>query len=187
MTTEHLTDESLQRHFDAELEAGERAHAHAHMAACSDCARRFDALLRLHRLLSMAAEHNAADVSFDGMFERIEAGIAGAQDARAADKRPARVVTLANYRRIMPAFAAVAVAAAVLLMVAVPRTAERDDKGRVGATPDRESEGAATPAAHAAAGRSEIVQVDFGGNAGTVFEIALADGSSTPVVWINDE
>jgi hypothetical protein len=31
------------------------------------------------------------------------------------------------------------------------------------------------------------VQVDFGSNTGTVFEIALADGASTPVVWINDE
>jgi hypothetical protein len=38
-----------------------------------------------------------------------------------------------------------------------------------------------------ATGSSEIVQVDFGGNAGTVFEIALADGVSTPVVWINDD
>jgi hypothetical protein len=35
--------------------------------------------------------------------------------------------------------------------------------------------------------RSEIVQVDFGTNAGTVFEIALDAASSTPVVWINDE
>jgi hypothetical protein len=34
---------------------------------------------------------------------------------------------------------------------------------------------------------SEIVQVDFGSNTGTVFEIALADGASTPVIWINDE
>lgn len=34
---------------------------------------------------------------------------------------------------------------------------------------------------------SEVVQVDFGASSGTVFEIALADGASTPVVWINDE
>jgi hypothetical protein len=34
---------------------------------------------------------------------------------------------------------------------------------------------------------SEISQLDFGESNGTVFEIALADGISTPVVWINDE
>src|SRR5688500_9011183 len=34
---------------------------------------------------------------------------------------------------------------------------------------------------------SEVVRVDFGSNTGTVFEIALADGASTPVVWINEE
>jgi hypothetical protein len=34
---------------------------------------------------------------------------------------------------------------------------------------------------------SEISQVDFGNSNGTVFEIALADGVSTPVVWINDD
>jgi predicted phosphoribosyltransferase len=34
---------------------------------------------------------------------------------------------------------------------------------------------------------SEVVQVDFGSNTGTVFEIALADGASTPVVWINED
>jgi hypothetical protein len=38
-----------------------------------------------------------------------------------------------------------------------------------------------------AAVSSEIEQVDFGGKPGTVFEIALADGVSTPVVWINDD
>ena len=38
-----------------------------------------------------------------------------------------------------------------------------------------------------AAVSSEVEQVDFGGKPGTVFEIALADGVSTPVVWINDD
>ena len=36
-------------------------------------------------------------------------------------------------------------------------------------------------------GNTHKVEVDFGQNAGTVFEIALENGSSTPVVWINDD
>ena len=32
---------------------------------------------------------------------------------------------------------------------------------------------------------SEVVNVDFGDQTGTVFEVAVADGVSAPVVWIN--
>ena len=35
--------------------------------------------------------------------------------------------------------------------------------------------------------RSEITHVDFGPNAGAIFDIAYDDGSSTPVVWIDDD
>jgi hypothetical protein len=65
-----------------------------------------------------------------------------------------------------------------LLMIYRP-----DPNGGETTTPD-ESEG---PFAVLESPHSEIVHVDFGGNAGTVFDIAFADGSSTPVVWINDE
>ena len=34
---------------------------------------------------------------------------------------------------------------------------------------------------------SEIVQADFGVNTGTIFEVALAEGESTQVVWINED
>jgi hypothetical protein len=39
----------------------------------------------------------------------------------------------------------------------------------------------------AAAANSEVSQVDFGQNTGTVFEVPVDDDVSTPVVWINDE
>lgn len=39
----------------------------------------------------------------------------------------------------------------------------------------------------AATTHSEVVSVDFGQSAGTVFAIANDDGSSTPVIWINDD
>ena len=50
-------------------------------------------------------------------------------------------------------------------------------------TPPPKSEAAAAAAKTAS---SEVVQVDFGNNAGTVFDVALSDGSSTAVIWIND-
>ena len=48
------------------------------------------------------------------------------------------------------------------------------------------TESAPAPPETASSG-SEVVDVDFGESTGTVFEVALDDGNSTPVVWINDE
>jgi hypothetical protein len=31
------------------------------------------------------------------------------------------------------------------------------------------------------------VKVEFGSNAGTVFDIPMSDGSAIPVVWIDDD
>jgi hypothetical protein len=56
-----------------------------------------------------------------------------------------------------------------------------------GATPAPTARTAPPPKPKVMLANSEVVQVDFGDNAGTVFEIALAEGVSTPVVWINDE
>ncbi len=192
VSIEHLTDEQLQRHYDGELEDADIGRVHAHLERCDSCKERVAVLERLHSLITMSAEDRAneasKDVPFDGMFARIEAGIAA--DAAAGDrseKAGAKVVSLASYRRVVPAVAAFAAAAAVLLMV----TVKPSDRGRVGATPeapesdDQVQRGA--PEAVVVPGRSEILQVDFGSNAGTVFDIAMADGSSTPVVWINDE
>lgn len=72
------------------------------------------------------------------------------------------------------AFGALAIAAAVLLML------YRSEPGQTRASLEDADQ-------LASLSRSEVVEIDFGNNAGTVFEIALADGSSTPVVWINDD
>jgi anti-sigma factor RsiW len=196
VSTEHLTDELLQRHYDGELDDADIERVSAHLAGCETCMEREAVLDRLHALITMSAEDRANEMSFDGMFERIEAGIAAGKHGQTQAKTQAqaqaapsfaKVVSLASYRRVVPAVAAFAVAAAVLLMV----TVKPMDKGRVGATPEapeaEQPEARTTAEANVAPGRSEVLQVDFGSNAGTVFDIAMADGSSTPVVWINDE
>jgi len=74
---------------------------------------------------------------------------------------------------------ALAVAAAVLLMVARPDSTPMDET--YGEDPDGQF------AALERTSHSEITHVDFGLNAGAVFDIAYDDGSSTPVVWIDDD
>lgn len=187
MHTEHLTDELLQRHFDGDLDRTEAVTAQAHLDACGACTKKRVELARLSELVVAASEEIANQANFTGLFERIERGIA---NERASDAHGARVVSLAGRRR--PAYATVsavvagfAAAAAVLLMVYRPSTKMLPDAAAPqtapSATPQTAPPLAITPS------HSEVVQVDFGSNAGTVFDIALADGSSTPVVWINDD
>jgi hypothetical protein len=108
------------------------------------------------------------------MFGAILSGIAadtGALPNVAANDTARKVVSMKRARRFSsagPVAGALALAAAVMLMVY--RFDRSDDN-------DYDSSEA----------HSEVVQVDFGSNAGTVFNIPLADGSSSPVVWINDD
>jgi hypothetical protein len=78
--------------------------------------------------------------------------------------------------RAAPALGAVALAAAALLMVV------RQDN-----LPGDMNDAHSYETTVAAVGHSEVVQVDFGTNAGQVFDIPMSDGSSIPVVWIDDD
>ena len=178
MSVEHVSDDTLQRHFDGELEPNERAEASAHIGSCDSCTARLRVLARLQELIRGAAQDAAADVNWQGMYERIEQAtrIPAPAPAPAITSKPATATARARWFRGagMSAAGAIAIAAAALLMVY-----RADPDPGDGGLPDDGDLGLA--------GRSEIVHVDFGENAGTVFDIAFADGSSTPVVWINDD
>ena len=173
MQAEHPSPETLQRFFDAELTPGESASAKAHVASCQACSAQLASLRRLHELVVMAADDTTHAANFDAMFARIERGIddpaPASNDATVSPLQSRRVRHLLNAG---PALGALALAAAVLLMV------YRRDTSQTPAT----EEPYEVSVAH-----SEVVEVDFGANAGTVFDILLADGSSNPVVWIDDD
>ena len=168
----HPNPETLQRYFDAELAANESADVRAHVASCEPCTAQLASLERLGTLVQMAAEDSAQQVDFDAMFANIERGIASTEQAP-----PKRDVMSQRVRRLSnagPALGALALAAAVLLMVYRPDVSQ---------TPSNEEPYEVT----AGNVHSEVVEVDFGANAGTVFDILLSDGSSNPVVWIDDD
>lgn len=183
--TQHLSDELLQRHHDGDLSSSEEAEARAHLERCSECRAQVAALQRLRLFLQLSADEAAHDADFEGMFARIEraadgtSGSAQGKEERSAQVAQAPAPAPAKVRRIRPmgpALGALAIAAAALLMV----FREGPPADDAGGEPQGEQL-AMLP------GRSEIVEIDFGNNAGTVFDIALEDGSSVPVVWINDE
>lgn len=207
---EHPSTEHLQRSFDGDLPKSEAAGVRAHVASCGQCQRELDRLRRLGDLVRLAMqpeagsrvargavpaaaastdpEAPAAAASTDpdkrqaihpddDAFARMFANIESALDSTAAHSAPQATRTPPRLRlvyRAAPALGAVALAAAALLMVYRPDT-----------TPTEIDE--APFEAVASVAHSEIVEVDFGSNAGTVFDIPLSDGSSIPVVWIDDD
>ncbi|MEY4582519.1 MAG: putative zinc-finger [Pseudomonadota bacterium] len=183
MNGEHLSTQQLQRGHDGELPEQEATEFRLHLAACPDCQGYLDQLTRLGGLVKMAAQDMGATVAqpdFDRMFGAIERAItADAAPLITAAPKIATVRTLKTKNawlyRGAPALGAVALAAAALLMVF------RQEQLPGDATDQPSYETAMITS------RSEIVAVDFGSNAGQVFDIPMTDGSSIPVVWIDDD
>lgn len=203
MSTEHVQEEALHMHFDGELAPDEAASVQRHLAACADCSKRLSSLERLRELVARSAQEAASEVDFEAMFGRVEQGTK-AQPAPALLERLTLWVSESLQHNPLKVwapvggFAAAAAALAVVLArggAGVDGDPELARRGVIEETrePKRErtmiAEGPGPKAAGAnvESNASEVVQVDFGSNTGTVFEIALADGASTPVVWINDE
>jgi|SRR5688572_29340867 len=175
MNAEHPTTERLQRSFDGELSRAEAEAVRAHVASCAQCTRELDSLSRLGELMRIgaSADYDSSQVDFSRMFANIETAIDADNVTPLRAARPAKPSRLRSVYRAAPALGAVALAAAALLMVYRP-----DQQGELDDAPYE---------AAIAAGHSEVVEVDFGPNAGTVFDISLSDGSSIPVVWIDDD
>lgn len=178
-----LDDETLQRLLDGDLNAREAKQARDVIAKSEADAARYRSFQRLHGLMQVAADEMATGLDSDAMFRNIEAGI--------ANDRPGVLALLGAWfseffehrsQVWMPMAGASVVAAAVLLTFYSPEPPHESAVVSGGGEP-----AAVVPVEAAPAPSSEIVQVDFGANSGTVFEIALAGGKSTPVVWINDD
>ncbi|MBN1655441.1 MAG: zf-HC2 domain-containing protein [Deltaproteobacteria bacterium] len=183
MNTGHLEDELLQRYFDGELSNGSAAEVKQHLESCESCRRRHRSLERLRAFINMTVTDAAREVDFNALYGRIEAGVDKARD----EKKVVSIRTRLGATLRRPVLiASVALAAAVMIIIF--RTAPSEPVARGGAGRKRSERTVLVDSRSAIKLRnSEVVQVDFGANTGTVFEIALAEGVSTPVVWINDE
>jgi hypothetical protein len=121
---------------------------------------------------SVSTEWTGA-VDSDALFARIEAEIeVPASSIEPVQARPPvlRVVPGRRERRIWGAVVATGLAAAAAILLAV-----------LSWPAEKASE--STPVARG----SEVVEVDFGANTGTIFEVEGGAGESLAVVWIDDE
>lgn len=211
MSDERSTDELLMRYFDGDLSEAEAANVAARLESDADMRAKHAALSNLNKAIGANTAQVSADVDFDALYARIETGIAAdaQQTAPAADAERAPAPGL--FERLgqflgglveapgqlwVPA-AGLAAATAVALVVSQSGTPSGGDQRSAPGgdetaklpepPPARDNSDIPPPPPPVALASSEVVQVDFGDNTGTVFEIALAEGVSTPVVWINDE
>jgi anti-sigma factor RsiW len=190
-----LDEETLNLHFDGELAASHASGAQRHLEACAECEKRLAALERLRELVVLSAETAAEGVDFDRMFGQVERDLSAQPQLSWLERMKTLLSELVEHRpmQVFVPATGVALAAAWLVFsgspegnpasapVASDRSAPQAARGERDPGVERERMMLAEKL------DSEVVQVDFGENSGTVFEIALAGGASTPVVWINDE
>lgn len=197
MNQGHLEEERLHRYFDGDLRGGEAAAVAEHLASCDECSARHRTLSSLRSMLELAAAESARGVDFDAAYARIARGVREPRPVGLGERLSLWWRDLAEQRPsrlYVPLAGTLAAAAALLVVVLRGEPAPSPPQARQApAVEDAPEEQLARPApprrekVMLASASSEVEQVDFGDNAGTVFEIALADGVSTPVVWINDE
>jgi anti-sigma factor RsiW len=181
---EHVEEESLQRYFDRELEAPRAEQVARHLEACPHCAERRTALAGLRQAIAVAVTERGHELDSEALFARIEQGIRERPAPGLAERLSVRWRDSPEQRTRqiwIPAAGTLAAAAALLLFL---RGAPQ--QGAQGVVPGQDELGQGATA-RIAVPNSEVEQVDFGGKAGTVFEVALTEGVSTSVVWINDD
>lgn len=194
MSIEHVQEDALNMHFDGELAPGEAASVERHLASCGECSKRLSSLQQLREMIVMSSDQVASQVDFDAMFGRIEQGTKAAQAPGLWDRLTLWITESLEHNpmRVWAPAGGLALAAAAALAFALKAAApsvqgNEEIQAKKNGIIEESREKLNRDKMMVAANASEVVTVDFGSNTGTVFEIALADGASTPVVWINEE
>jgi hypothetical protein len=194
--TAPLEDEKLQQYFDAELAEEEMSEIRAILAESEGDQRRLDALARLRELVNLAADADAEGLDSEEMFDNVRLGMRTGQSMRVihGGAEPTREPpkSLEPWKLAAPAVM-LAIAAGVALALfgpgQTPDDSVADDDPVVEESPeividDDHSEAIVhVEPPHG----SEVIEVDFGENTGTVFAVEGEAGEPIAVVWITDE
>lgn len=199
MSTPQLDDDKLQRYFDDELPESEAEKIRRAIEESDEERARLQQLERLRELMRMAADDAAFDIGSDELYAKVREGIdrhkragfgeglravEGGKSGEPRRKTPPR-------RGAWIAGTALAAAAAVAIVVmARPGEPEQSEVARTEVPAETApTDKATTPSSVEieAPGGSEVVEVDFGKNTGTVFEVPGDAGEAIAVVWIDDE
>lgn len=196
MTGPRLDDDRLQRFFDDELDEHEAREVRLALESSPEEQARIEQLERLSNLVQLAAEEAPRSYDRDELFASIAKGLdepqgsaGGLRVIEGEGRSPQRGSAGKGRARATGAIVGgLALAAAVALAVLGPWGAEGPDGAPTARTKaPEESREAYAEARETAPQGSEVVEVDFGGNTGTVFEVEGDSGEPIAVVWIDDQ
>lgn len=182
-----LDNDTLQRYFDGELSPVEERTVRARVEADPEAQAELAQMARLGELMQTAAEEMGGELDSDALFARVEAGIQKQEAAGFGERFQVITSEWVEHKKgvVVPILGATAVAAAALLTVSAPGGTGRDPELASQGTPVAGTEpGAPTPPPEVHG--SEVEDVDFGANTGTVFTVD-SQGIATAVVWIADD
>jgi anti-sigma factor RsiW len=173
MQSPKTEDDKLQMFFDGELAPEEEAAVRRDLEGSPQGMAQLREWEQLRGAMKSVSSDWAGEINSDALFARIEAEISAPAIPieRLKQEQPAlRMVPGGRERRVWGAVATgLAAAAAVFLVVmAWPKSASPPD-------------------AQFRARGSEVLEVDFGSNTGTIFLVEGGAGESLAVIWIDDE
>jgi anti-sigma factor RsiW len=172
MESAKVQDEMLQMFFDGELAPEEEAAVRRSLEASPEGSAQLREWEQLRVAMKSVSADWAAQIDSDALFARIEADLSAPVIPidRPVPPPVFREVPGGRERRVWGAAAIgfAAAAAIFLAVVASPGSAPRDGSSDI-------------------ARGSEVLEVDFGANTGTIFEVEGGAGESLAVVWIDDE
>ncbi|MGB3051827.1 MAG: hypothetical protein WBB42_12560 [Polyangiales bacterium] len=165
-------DEKLQMFFDGELAPEEEAAVRRSLEASPESSAQLREWEQLRVAMKSVSADWAGEIDSDALFARIEAELSAPVIPidRPVQPPALRAVPGGQERRVWGAAAIGFAAAAAIFLVVI-------------ASP----EGAPQGGAPAVTRGSEVLEVDFGANTGTIFEVEGGAGESLAVVWIDDE
>jgi len=195
MTMSEIEDDLLQRYYDGELSPVEERSVQSRVDRDPDAQQRLRKLARLSECVQEAALEMGREVNSDALFAGISEGIA--KDGGKGKPGNFEVIAgeWAEHKQTtwLPLALGGTAAAAALLFVLLssggPATQVATDTPPAATVDASTQHSPVKVAEHAPAqppAGSSVEDVDFGDNAGTVFEIETR-GITTAVVWITDE
>jgi len=171
MQSANTEDDKLQMFFDGELTPEEEAAVRRDLESSAEGMAQLREWNRIRDAMKGTSREWSGALDSDALFARIEADIArpAASDAPVVAPPVLRVVPGSRERRVWGAVATGLAAAAAILLAVIARPGEP------------------TPTHVEMARGTEVLEVDFGANTGTIFNVEGGAGESLAVIWIDDE
>jgi len=171
MQSAKTEDDKLQMFFDGELAPEEEAAVRRDLESSAEGKAQLREWEQIRDAMSAVSNEWAGEIDSDALFARIEAEISSPAVLEPVESPPAvlRVVPGGRERRVWGAVATGLAAAAAIFLAVIAWPVDQ-----------------APPGIDMARG-TEVLEVDFGANTGTIFKVEGGAGESLAVIWIDDE